>query len=633
MADRRLDLVAIGRAAVDLYGEQIGGRLEDMTSFAKYVGGSPCNTVIGGSRLGLNCALITRVGDEHMGRFVRETLAAEGVDVTGIKTDPSRLTGLVILGIQDRDTFPLIFYRESCADMGLEPADVDPALLDRAGALLLSGTHFSRANVDATSRRAMALARERGMKIILDIDYRPVLWGLTGHGRGEDRYIPSGQVSAHLQGILPDLDLLVGTEEEILICGGEPEILPALRRIRALTSAVIVLKRGAAGAVAFDGPIPAEIDQGIVAPGFPVEVFNVLGAGDAFMSGFLSGWLKGEGLKRCIELGNASGALVVARHGCAPAMPSAVEMAQFLKDWRRLPAPRLDPDFEHLHRATTRRRDWPEVLAIAFDHRPQFEEMADRSGRPREDIARFKTLLVEAALSVDTSPGAAGAIIDGRYGAEGLERLNLAGRWLARPIELPFTKPLAFEEGLDPAVTLRGWPAGQVVKCLVSYHPDDAEDLRRVQIHQLCLLAEAAAATAHELLIEVIPPNMAAGDETSVPRALAQLYAAGLKPEWWKLPPPATPSGWTTIGQVIQDNDPQCRGVLMLGLEAPEHMLAQSFKAAAGAAICKGFAVGRSLFAGPAEAWFSGRIDDATAREQVAGNYRRLVELWHRRAA
>src|SRR5262249_35356592 len=123
------------------------------------------------------------------------------------------------------------------------------------------------------------------------------------------------------------------------------------------------------------------------------------------------------------------------------------------------------------------------------------------------------------------------------------------------------------------------------------------------------------------------------GDTTAVPRALAQLYAAGLKPEWWKLPPPAASDGWSAIAEVIEANDPLCRGVLMLGLEAPEHVLAESFKLAAKAPICKGFAIGRTLFAAPAEAWFAGRIDDRAARDQVAANYRHLVELWHRRAA
>jgi 5-dehydro-2-deoxygluconokinase len=136
---RSLDVVCVGRAAVDLYGEQVGGRLEDMQTFARYLGGSPANTAVGSSRLGLRAGMLARVGDEHNGRFVRETLARERVDVSQVRTDPKRLTAMVILGIRDRETFPLLFYREQCADMGLCEADVDPAYVASARALLISG--------------------------------------------------------------------------------------------------------------------------------------------------------------------------------------------------------------------------------------------------------------------------------------------------------------------------------------------------------------------------------------------------------------------------------------------------------------------------------------------------------------
>ncbi|MDH3596808.1 MAG: PfkB family carbohydrate kinase, partial [Rhodospirillales bacterium] len=108
-----LDVITLGRASVDLYGQQVGGRLEDMGSFAKYVGGCPANIAIGCARLGLKAGLITRVGDEHLGRFIREQLAVEGVELRGVRTDPERLTALVVLGIRDDETFPLIFYREN----------------------------------------------------------------------------------------------------------------------------------------------------------------------------------------------------------------------------------------------------------------------------------------------------------------------------------------------------------------------------------------------------------------------------------------------------------------------------------------------------------------------------------------
>ena len=138
-SQRSLDLITLGRAGIDLYGEQIGGRLEDMASFAKYVGGSPTNTAVGGARLGLRTGLITRVGHDHFGRFLIEELAREGVDTTGMIVDPDRLTALAVLGIRDPDTFPLIFFRENCADMALTDGDIDPALIARASALLVNG--------------------------------------------------------------------------------------------------------------------------------------------------------------------------------------------------------------------------------------------------------------------------------------------------------------------------------------------------------------------------------------------------------------------------------------------------------------------------------------------------------------
>src|SRR6185295_10228311 len=164
-----------------LYGQQIGGRLEDMGSFAKSVGGCPSNIAIGAARLGLKSAIVTRVGDEHMGRFIREQMAREGVATDGIQTDPKRLTALVILGVRDTDTFPLIFYRDNCADMALTEADIDPAFIQRARAVVVTGTHFSTASTAAAQRKAMAIARAGGAKVVFDIDYRPNLWGLAGH--------------------------------------------------------------------------------------------------------------------------------------------------------------------------------------------------------------------------------------------------------------------------------------------------------------------------------------------------------------------------------------------------------------------------------------------------------------------
>ena len=161
-----LDVICIGRSSIDLYGAQVGGRLEDMASFSKAVGGCPTNIAIGTARLGLKSGLVTRVGDEHMGRFIREQCAREGVDVAGIHTDPTRLTSLVLLGIRDQKTFPLIFYRDNCADGALDENDVDAHYIESAGAIVVTGTHFARANTAAAQHKAMRIARAAGRKIV-----------------------------------------------------------------------------------------------------------------------------------------------------------------------------------------------------------------------------------------------------------------------------------------------------------------------------------------------------------------------------------------------------------------------------------------------------------------------------------
>jgi 5-dehydro-2-deoxygluconokinase len=445
-----LDVIAIGRASVDLYGQQIGARLEDAASFAKSVGGCPANIAIGTARLGLRSALLTRVGDEQFGRFIREQLGREGVSTDGIITDPERLTALAILSVQDDKSFPLLFYRENCADMALCEDDVAADLIGRARAVVVTGTHFSRPGTEAVQRKAMRLMREAGGKVVFDIDYRPNLWGLAGHADGDNRYVASVAVSATMKSVLAACDLIVGTEEEVLVASGESELPAALKTIRAHSQAVIVLKRGPMGCVVYDDAIPDDLEQGIVGRGFPIEVYNVLGAGDAFMSGFLRGWLRGEPLETAATWANACGAFAVSRLLCAPEIPTFEELQFFLKHGSRHHALRKDAAINHVHWATTRRREIPSIMAFAVDHRAQFEELAARHGQDAARISEFKTLAVKAAAKVAGGKPGYGMLIDERFGREAMfEFARHDFSWLGRPAEVPGSRPLRFEFSQD----------------------------------------------------------------------------------------------------------------------------------------------------------------------------------------
>lgn len=624
---RSLDIVTLGRAAVDLYGEQIGGRLEDMTSFAKYLGGCPANIATGASRLGMRTGMIARVGDEHMGRFVRESLQKEGVDVSQIRTDPSRLTALVILGIRDRDTFPLIFYRENCADMAVSASDVDPAYVARAAALVVTGTHFSTPGVDAASRAAITAACASGTRVVLDIDYRPVLWGLAGRGDGETRFISSEQVSAHLQSLVPLCDLVVGTEEEIHIAGGSTDTITALRQLRLLTDAVLVVKRGVQGATIYEGAIPDRFDEAIDCPGFPVEVFNVLGAGDGFMAGLLTGWISGKSWFEAGRIANACGALVVSRHACAPAMPSRIELDDFLERATKMEQVHKDCRLKHLHRMTTGRLASRPVFALAFDHRRQFEDLAARSGASPDRIGMFKDLIADAAIELSKEFDNFGVLVDEKFGRDVLNRLTGNNIWIGRPVEEPGSRPLVFEEERNPALALRSWPANHVVKCLAIYDAGDRQPLRDAQDNSLLALQGAAQASGHEWLLEIVPPR-GVETETSVVAAVEHFYDIGLMPDWWKLPPSTDANMWRSVGSAIRTHDPHARGILVLGLDMPEQDLGKAFASAAIEPMVRGFAVGRTIFWPAAERWFTGEIGNVQATSMIVASFRRIRQLW-----
>lgn len=633
---RRFDLACLGRLAVDLYAEQLGSRLEDATSFAKYLGGSSANIAFGAARLGLRAAMISRVGDEQMGRFLVETLQREGCDTSQVQVDPQRLTALVLLGLKDRDTFPLLFYRENCADMALDAAGINESFIAQCRALLITGTHLSTPVVQAASVAALDHAQKHGVLRVLDIDYRPVLWGLTKRGDGANRFVADAAVTQRLQALLPRFDLLIGTEEEFLIAGGVPgDLMASLRAVRAVTTAALVVKLGAAGCCFIPGVVPARIEDAPTARGERVEVLNVLGAGDAFAAGLLTGMLRGQDFPEAARLANACGAIVVSRHACSAAMPTMAELDHWFGGTRN---PKVDADAQlaHLHRTTAARVAWPSVAVLAFDHRAQFADLAREAGCAESRLPMLKQLLVDATAQVEQShalQGRVGVLIDGTYGADALAAATGRGWFIGRPVELPLSRPLRFDQTASVATQLVHWPAEHVVKCLVYYHPDDAAGLRLEQEAQLQVLWEATRASGHELLLEIIPPvdqlpkgNTNAARDELVLRSIQRLYNLGFKPEWWKLAPLA-PVAWDRLAALIAARDPQCRGVVILGLNQPLDYLAKSF-ADASNPIIKGFMVGRTLWADPSLRWLKNQIDDAALVREVARNFSTLVEAW-----
>ncbi|AWR86503.1 5-dehydro-2-deoxygluconokinase [Meiothermus taiwanensis] len=326
------DLITIGRSSIDLYSTDIGAAFPDITAFGAYIGGSPLNIAVGARRLGLKTALLTAVGPDKVGEFILERLRREGVETRFIPQKPGTRSSAVVLGIQPPDRFPITFYRENAADIQLGIDDVLATPIAASRALQLSGAALAKEPSRSATFFAAEEAKAAGVTVFLDLDFRADQW--------HDPRAYGVQVRA----LLPLVDVAIGTEEEVNAAMlRRPEDLtirdsqitaPEVRgnleaNIRALLAkgpGALVVKRGARGSEVWlpDGSV-------VRAPGFPVEVLSVLGAGDAFAAGFIYGRLRGWDWYRSARMGNACGAIVVTRIGCADFTPYLEEVLEFIE--------------------------------------------------------------------------------------------------------------------------------------------------------------------------------------------------------------------------------------------------------------------------------------------------------------
>ncbi len=327
---RSYDTFHMGRSGMDLYSNDVGAAFVHIRSFAAYVGGSPTNMSVGCRRLGLKSALLTAFGEDPVGDFVAHFLNQEGVDIRFSPRKPGRHTSAVVLGIQPPDKFPLVFYRDNCADIALSIDDVLAAPIAQSRVFQFAGTNLSQEPSRSATLYAAEMARNAGTAVVLDLDFRANQWH-------DPRAFGVAMRSA-----LRCTDIVMGTEDEInaamltdpravrltdsqisdaRVSGNTAEHVGNLLE---LGPAVVVEKRGEEGCrVHRRGNRPEDV------PGFPVTVQNILGAGDAFGAGFLYGYVKGWDLRKSARLGNACGAMVVTRHGCSISMPFWDEVTAF----------------------------------------------------------------------------------------------------------------------------------------------------------------------------------------------------------------------------------------------------------------------------------------------------------------
>ena len=447
-AAQALDVITIGRSSVDLYGQQIGSRLEDIASFAKSVGGCPSNIAIGTARLGLSSALITRVGDEQMGRFIKEQMAREGVALDGI-VDRPRAPDLARASLgRERQDLPAHLLSRQLRRHGARRGR-HRRRLHRLGARRARHRHAFR-QAQHRCRPAQGDARSRAGRRQGHPRHRLPAQSL-GPCRPCRRRRALHQVGHASPSICrrscPIATSSSAPRKRSMIAGGSERhargaARPSARSHRRPSCS----SAGRWAASSIPARSPARIEDGIVGKGFPIEVYNVLGAGDAFMSGFLRGWLRGESLRDRRDLGQCLRRLRRVAAALLAGKPDLGGAAIFPEAWQPAPgAAQGRGDQSHPLGDDAAPAPITSLFALAIDHRRQFEEMADQAGAAARPDRRFKRLAVEATAPVANGRPGFGMLLDETYGREAMFDAAKHAFWIGRPIEEPGSRPLRFE--------------------------------------------------------------------------------------------------------------------------------------------------------------------------------------------
>lgn len=308
------DLITIGRIGVDVYPLQYGVGLEDVTSFGKFLGGSPTNVAVAATRHGLNSAVITKVGQDSFGRYLKQELTRLGVDNRYVGDVPDLMTPVVFCEIFPPDDFPLYFYRKPTApDMQIDANELDLDAIKNAGIFWFTVTGLSE-EPSRTAHLAALSARGKKTHTIADLDYRPMFWESPEAARRE------------IDKIWGNVTVAVGNKEECMVAVGETEPERAADALLERGVEIAIVKQGPKGVMA------KTKDEMVEVPPYFVDVVNGLGAGDSFGGALCYGLSQGWDLKRILQFANVAGAIVASRLECSTAMPQTAEVVEVLKE-------------------------------------------------------------------------------------------------------------------------------------------------------------------------------------------------------------------------------------------------------------------------------------------------------------
>lgn len=594
-----VEILSLGRTYVNLESEQIGCSLKTAQSFKKAISGTVTLVSIGLARLGRYCALLSKIGSDLLGEYIKETLAAEKIDPTLLLTDPSHAT---LIGLNNT-----AFY-EHHSLLELQENDIDPKMIGHAKALFLTTELFFDKTSQPAARKAIIAAKDNQTKIILALE----LWPTLGHT------CPSSQ---SLETILPFCNLIFGYEEEFQAFANTRNTYKALIHLRKLTDATIVIKCAKESYVFEDAitdhwkllPRHAQLD---------LTQFASLHEYAAFIAGFIDVWLKREppanALKQAILCQQLTE--TTPQHLGLP----TEKMLRHKELKEKKPA-----YFKHLHYTSTRHISATPQCLLSFGYHSQWQKIASSFNASEDMIQKAKALIMQSLCSLNEQQTPIGLIVDENPGNE-LIRIPIPSQAMfARSIELENEIPLRFATTQDFSHTLLKWPSEHIAKISITYHPDDKYVTRAEQEAMLLSLYQACHDTNHALLVDIITLSTnSLITASTLSHIMQRFYELGIYPDWWQFASPADQRSWDSIHRVIEDHDPDCLGVFIqmptIAIDQINIILDQIIKQP----LCKGVVIGKTLIQPALEQWLSQKIADHIFIEQIKPLFQQITALW-----
>ena len=313
---KELDVIAIGRACIDLNANEYNMPMEETMTFTKYVGGSPANVAIGRAKLGLNVGFIGKLADDQHGRFIEKYMREVGVDTSNMVTDKEgHKTGLAFTEILSPDECSILMYRDDVADLYLEPSEVNEDYIKRAKILLVSGTALAKSPSREAVLKSVSLAKKHGVKIVFELDYRPYTWQSPE------------ETAVYYTLVAEQSDIVIGTRDEFDVMeniqGGDNS--ETIKTLFNHSADLVVIKHGVEGSYAY-----AKTGEVFRAQAYKTNVLKTFGAGDSYASAFLYALVSGKNIETALKYGSASASIVVSKLSSSDALPVASEIEQLI---------------------------------------------------------------------------------------------------------------------------------------------------------------------------------------------------------------------------------------------------------------------------------------------------------------